>query len=160
MRKVLSAFVVVSAGIYIFILYYMLFAGSGREMVVVSESMLDNFNYWNSVNLVPFKTIMEYIEALVDGSIRGHAIRNLLGNLFLLFPMGFYVPFFVKKMRKIGRYCMMIAIMVMVIEIVQIATKSGSLDIDDFILNFTGGLVGFIVFIRTPIRSLFNFRAW
>ena len=160
MKKVFSAFFIASGGIYFFALYYLLFAGSGREMVVVSKSMLDNYNYWNSINLVPFKTIMEYITAMADGNMRGHAIRNLLGNLCLFFPIGFYLPFFVKNTRKIGIYCIIMATAIIVIEIIQLATMSGSLDIDDFILNFAGSLIGLIVFTHTPVRGLLKLRAW
>jgi glycopeptide antibiotics resistance protein len=49
---------------------------------------------------------------------------------------------------------------IIIIEIVQISTKSGSLDIDDFILNFVGALIGFIIFTRSPIRVLLKLRAW
>jgi len=154
MKRVFSGFIIASACIYIFALYYLLFAGPGRAMVILTEGMLDNFNYWNSVNLIPFKTIKGYITAIAEGSISGHAIRNLCGNLFLLFPVGFYLPFFAQKMRRIGIYCIVAAAVIIVIEMVQLATKSGSMDIDDFILNFTGALMGFIVFTRTPIRAL------
>ena len=160
MKKVFTGFAIVSALVYVFALYYMLFRLIGREMVVVSEDMLNNYNYWNSVNLIPFKTIAEYITAVVDGSIRGHAIRNLTGNLFLFFPAGFYLPFFVKRMSKIRGYGIFMAAAIIVIEIVQLATKTGSLDIDDFILNFVGALIGFAVFKHTSFRALFRLRAW
>jgi hypothetical protein len=68
MKKTFSGFIIVSAGIYIFLLYFMLFVGFGRGMVIMSEGMLDNFNYMNSVNLIPFKTITQYISAIADGS--------------------------------------------------------------------------------------------
>ena len=102
----------------------------------------------------------EYITAVADGSIRGHAIRNLLGNLLLFFPMRFYIPFFLKKTGKIGIYSIIMATVIIVVEIIQLATQSGSLDIDDFILNFVGTLIGFIIFTRTPIHSLLKLRAW
>lgn len=160
MKKLFSGFAIVSVAIYIFALYYILFRLVGREMVVVSEQMMENYNYWNSVNLVPFKTIGEYVAAAIDGSIRGHAIRNLFGNLFLFFPVGFYLPFFVKKVNKLKIYSIIMALSIIAIEIVQLATKSGSLDIDDFILNFIGALIGFLVFVKTPIRFVFKLRAW
>jgi len=138
----------------------MLFHLAGREMVIMSEQMLDNYNYWNSVNLIPFKTIGEYIKAVIDGGIRGHAIRNLFGNLLLLFPAGLYLPFFVQKTRRIGLYSLVVTASIIAIEIVQLATKSGSLDIDDLILNFAGALIGLVVFTRTPLRRLLKLRAW
>ena len=160
MKKAFSGFIIASAGIYIFVLYYILFRSAGRGMVIMSEHMLDNYNYWNSMNLIPFRTIAEYIAAVTVGSIRGHAIRNLFGNLFLFFPAGFYLPFFMQRMRKIKTFNLVMAAVIIVIEIVQLATKSGSLDVDDFILNFAGTLIGFIIFTRTPMRSLFKLRAW
>lgn len=160
MKKTFTIVTITTAALYGFILYYMLFHLPGREMVIVSEDMLDNYNYWNSVNLIPFKTIAEYISAAIDGSIRGHAVWNLIGNLFLFFPAGFYLPFFVRKASKFKIYSIVMAAMIIVIEIVQLATKSGSLDVDDFILNFAGALIGLLVFTRTPIRGVFKFRAW
>ena len=67
MKKVLSGLIIASAGIYVLVLYYMLFTGPGRSMVIMSEHMLYNFNYWNSINLIPFKTITEYILIIADG---------------------------------------------------------------------------------------------
>ena len=160
MKKVFSVVSIVSAGIYVFALYYILFGVSSREMVVVSESMLENYNYWNSVNLIPFKTITGYVAAMVEGGMRGRAIMNLFGNLFLFVPMGFYLPFFAKNTRKIEVYCMIMAAVIIGIEILQLVTMSGSLDIDDFILNFAGALMGLVIFACTPIRKLFKLRAW
>ena len=159
MKKVFNGFIIVSAIIYFFVLYYMLFRLAGREMVIVSEHMLDNYNYWNSVNLIPFRTIFEYVAAAIDGSATGHAMRNLLGNLFLFFPAGFYIPFFVKKADRIRTFGIIMAAVIIAIEVVQLATKTGSLDVDDFILNFTGALIGFIIFIHTRIRGILCLRA-
>jgi glycopeptide antibiotics resistance protein len=159
-RKVFTAVAIATAALYGFVLYYMLFHLPGREMVMMPEDMLDNYNYWSSVNLIPFKTIAEYISAVIDGSMRGHAIRNLLGNLFLFFPAGFYLPFFVRKAGTFKIYSIVMAALIIVIEIMQLATKSGSLDVDDFILNFAGALIGLLVFTRTPIYRFFKLRAW
>jgi len=154
MKKVFTGFVVVSAAVYVFVLYYMLFLLAGRQMVIMSDHMLDNYNYWNSVNLIPFNTIAQYVKAVVDGRMRGHALLNLFGNMFLFFPAGFYLPFFVKKASKIKIYGIIMAVAIIAIEIIQLATMTGSLDIDDFILNFAGALIGFVVFKRTPLRRL------
>jgi glycopeptide antibiotics resistance protein len=156
MKKAFTGFVIVSAVIYILVLYYMLFQGFGRgiEMVMMSENM--RYNYLNSINFIPFKTIFEYITAIADGSIRGHAIRNLFGNLFLLFPFGFYLPFFSRKASKIKIYIIVIAVFIVIIEIAQVLTMTGSMDIDDFILNFIGAMAGFIVFTRTHLHAIIS----
>jgi glycopeptide antibiotics resistance protein len=138
----------------------MLFRLASREMVIMSEHMLDNYNYWNSINLTPFKTIIQYVAAVADGNIRGHAIRNLGGNLFLLFPFGFYLPFFVRKLTGLKAYAIIVVAFIIIIEAAQLVTMSGSMDIDDFLLNFTGAIIGFLICKHTPIRSLFKLRAY
>ena len=85
--------------------------------------------------------------------MRGVAFRNLAGNLFLLTPLGFYLPFFSEKMKKAMLYVLTVATSIVVIEVVQLATMSGSLDIDDFILNFTGAVLGFIICNGFVIRK-------
>ena len=156
MKKVFIGFVIASAVIYIFFLYYMLFRLVGRQMVIMSDHMLDNYNYWNSVNLIPFRTITQYGAAAVGGSMRGQALRNLFGNMVLFFPAGFYLPFFVKKVIKIKIFSIAMAVVIIAVEIIQLATMTGSLDIDDFILNFAGAFIGFTIFTRTPLHRLFN----
>ncbi len=160
MKKTFSIIVVVCALAYVFVAYYLLFRLSGREMVVMSADMLDNYNYGNAINLVPFKTIAQYVTAVFDGSIRGHALLNLVGNVLLFLPAGFFLPFFLKAARKLKWYSVIMASTIIVIEVVQLFTMSGSLDIDDFILNFAGVLIGFVIFTRTPARSLMERRAW
>lgn len=159
-KKIFTGFAIMSAIVYAFVLYYVLFRLVGREMVDMSGGMLRNYNFQDSVNLIPFQTIGEYLRAAVGGSMRGHAIRNLAGNLFLLFPLGFYLPFFAQKTKKLWIYSSIVAIGILIIEVVQLLTMRGSLDIDDFILNFAGALIGFTLFTHTPIRSIFKLRAW
>jgi len=44
MKKAFSGFAIASASIYIFVLYSLLFRLGDREMVIVSEQMLENYN--------------------------------------------------------------------------------------------------------------------
>jgi glycopeptide antibiotics resistance protein len=159
-RIIFTGLAIVSAILYVYALYYLLFRLAGREMVIMSVDMLNDYNYRNAINLIPFKTTAEYIAAIIDGNIRGHAIRNLAGNLFLLFPLGFYLPFFARKTTSAKMYTAIVAIFIVIIEVMQLVTRSGILDIDDFILNFAGALIGFFIFTRNPIRSVFKLRAW
>ncbi|MDR2895193.1 MAG: VanZ family protein [Propionibacteriaceae bacterium] len=158
MKKAFSAVVVVGSIIYAGLLYYMLFRLPGRGMVVASESMLEHYNYWNSVNVVPFRTITQDLAAATETATRGHAIRNLAGNLFLLVPLGFILPFFWRQMRRITPYCLVVTVFIVAVEVAQLIGRSGSLDVDDFILNFTGALLGFLCFTRTPLRQWLDLR--
>lgn len=159
-KKAFTAASVGTAVLYGLALYWMLFRMPSRGMVLMAENMLDNYNYWNSVNLIPFRTIADYLSAAMDASARGHAIRNLVGNLLLLFPLGFYLPFFLRKMNKLWLYCAATAAGIIAIEVAQLLTLTGSLDIDDFILNFAGAALGFVVFHYTPARKLLGLCAW
>jgi len=107
---------------------------------------------------MPFRTIAEYIAAYAAGRARGVAFNNLAGNFFLLAPLGFYLPFFFAKMKKAMPYMLTVAASIAAIELVQLATMSGSLDIDDFILNFAGAAIGFVICKYSPIRHLFKLR--
>jgi len=90
-------------------------------------------------NLIPFKTILYYIQGnngLLIGSI------NILGNIIALVPLGFLLPFIFKKLK--WKYCLMIALATgLAIEITQVILKVGIFDIDDVILNGLGVIIGF-----------------
>jgi len=45
MKKAVTAVTIVTAVMYSFVLYYMLFRLVGRQMVITSEHMLENYNY-------------------------------------------------------------------------------------------------------------------
>jgi len=155
-KKIFTGLVIVSAVFYAYCLFRILFRGFYGVGMMLSEDLIIRQGY----NLIPFKTIAEYITTYVDGSMRGVALRNLAGNFFLLAPLGFYLPFFFVKMKKAMPYILTVAMSIVIIEVVQLATMSGSLDIDDFILNFTGATIGFFVCKCPPICRLFKLRAF
>lgn len=155
-KKIFTALVIASACVYLLVLYVLLFAGLGRANVLMAPGMRLRYSY----NLIPLKTIIEYVGMIASGTARGSAIRNLVGNVLLLMPLGFYLPFFVPKAARLKTYAPVAAILIIFIEVVQLVTKTGSLDVDDFILNFAGALIGFLLCMHTPLRGLFNWRAW
>ena len=63
-------------------------------------------------------------------------------------------------MGKLKIYSIVMAALIIAVELVQVLTMTGSLDVDDFMLNSVGALIGYLVFTRTPARSLFKLRAW
>lgn len=151
-KKIATGLAIITAILYVALIYRMLFVGFGRENVLLSEDMQLQYSY----NLVPFKTIGEYANILG----RGHASMNLLGNVLLLFPMGFYLPFFAEKMRKAKVFLPVVALLIIAIEGAQLLTFTGSFDVDDFLLNFLGAWLGYLVFVHTPIRAVFKLRAY
>ncbi len=98
----------------------------------------------NSSNFVPFKTISTYIQAIFDGSMNiSIPIKNIVGNLFMFLPMGIFLPFFIVKINKVSIFTISMIILLFFIEAIQLVTRRGSFDIDDFILNMLGALIGF-----------------
>lgn len=85
-----------------------------------------------------------YLQALSDGRMNMDIpIKNLLGNFVLFMPMGVYLPFFIRKTNSIILFTVSTTAMLITIEIIQVITRRGSFDIDDYILNMLGALIGY-----------------
>ena len=94
------------------------------------------------INLVPFRTIAEFVQSLNAGS-RTHAVINLLGNVLMFVPLGWFIPRTFEKYASFLR-CMALALAVLTgVELVQLVTMLGSLDVDDVILNLLGTAIGY-----------------
>ena len=140
--RLLRILLVVSFACYSLVLAYLLFVMHGGYW---ADLTLWEYIRYNT-NLVPFKSIILYIRALSDHSMNMDTpVRNLLGNLLMLLPMGLYLPGFFKRLRKLGAFCICMAALIFVIEATELLLRRGSFDIDDFILNMAGALIGFAV---------------
>ncbi len=93
-------------------------------------------------NFVPFKTILSYLLGEKGWIIVG---INLVGNIVLLIPVGFLVPFIYRKMTWQKSLILAVAIP-LVIEGLQVVLRLGIFDIDDVILNGLGIMIGYWVF--------------
>ena len=94
-------------------------------------------------NLVPFKTIMLYIKAIKHTNLH-LMIINVLGNILLFLPLGFYLKAFIKNIN----YTLLTIISIPItIEILQYLLKTGVADIDDIILNIIGEIIGFFILL-------------
>ncbi|MES2930757.1 MAG: VanZ family protein [Patescibacteria group bacterium] len=94
-------------------------------------------------NFVPFKTIGPYLLGYKGWIIAG---INLVGNIALLVPIGFLVPFIYRNMTRKKSLALAVAAG-LVIEIMQTVLHVGIFDIDDVILNALGVMIGFWVFV-------------
>ncbi len=99
-------------------------------------------------NLIPFKTISLYIKWILDENRNNNTVPivNLSGNLILLFPLGFILPDLFSKLKNFFFYILACTGLLAIIEFVQLLTRRGSFDIDDFILNMLGAVIGFVLF--------------
>jgi glycopeptide antibiotics resistance protein len=92
-------------------------------------------------NLIPFSTISFYLSGKVKMII---AVYNLAANIGLFVPFGIYLMFSMKK--SILTHVFVPLICIMVVEIAQLLSHRGSLDIDDLILNFLGITIGYLMY--------------
>jgi glycopeptide antibiotics resistance protein len=94
-------------------------------------------------NLLPFKTILPYL--LGDKGLMIAAI-NLVGNIVLLVPIGFLLPFVYRNMT--WKKSLILAVAAgFAIEGMQVVLRVGIFDIDDVILNGLGVMIGYWAFM-------------
>lgn len=96
-------------------------------------------------NLVPFSTITAYVRALIGHKMNLNIpIINLLGNTVLYMPFAYLLQSITGKR---GKQLLPLTLSVIVlVEILQVVTRSGSFDIDDIILNLFGVILIFYAF--------------
>jgi len=142
MNKLIKIGLVISFTFYVFILTILLFFGGRSNGWMADLTFLEYMKY--SSNFVPFKTISTYINAIFSGNMNlDIPLKNLFGNLLMFLPMGIYLPYFIKRLKRISSFSVTFMIILLVIEITQSISRRGSFDIDDFILNTIGALIGF-----------------
>ena len=103
-----------------------------------------------SINLIPFKSIGEYLFS-GDNEIRRFSYSNIAGNLLAFVPLGVYIY------TLSGRLRVSVLTVVSVsfgAELIQGIFGLGAADIDDLILNSLGGLIG--IFACMLLRRLLN----
>lgn len=99
-----------------------------------------------NANFVPFKTIVFYLQAFIEGSInKSIVIRNLGGNLLLFVPCGFLLPCVFNLFKRFRNITIGIILSITFIEVFQLVAGLGSFDIDDIILNVIGALCGWLI---------------
>ena len=155
MKKIFRVVVFVSLVVYVIALLYLLFLRYKINFGLEATSFAERIKY--ATNFVPFRTISTYITRLSEGSINvSIGVQNLLGNFLLFFPFGFYLPFLFKKLSRLSIYAMWVAVIILAVEVTQFIIQMGSLDVDDFILNFSGAILGWLIFTKTPLKKLLN----
>lgn len=123
--------------VYFAVLFYFLFFSEEMGRTYSERA----YHY----NLVPFKEIMRFIryrKALGTYAV----VLNLAGNIIAFMPFGTFLPIYYERCRKMWYTVLYSFELSLVVEILQLVFKVGSLDVDDLILNTIGGLFGFLVY--------------
>ena len=106
---------------------------------------------WATNNFIPFKEILRY-------NITSHLFfKNVLGNMILFLPFGFYTSYYL-KVDKIKIPFLLTFIASISIEVVQMCIGR-VFDVDDIILNVIGGVLGYYIYsiLRIIIERLPRF---
>lgn len=93
---------------------------------------------WSTSNFIPFKEMLRY-------EIGSRLfIKNVVGNLLLFMPYGFFVTFYLKFKKAYPVFILSLLVSL------TIETTQGLIgrvfDIDDIILNVVGGTLGFYIY--------------
>ena len=91
-----------------------------------------------SNNFIPFKEIMRYSFTSIL------FYKNVLGNVLLFIPFGYFVNYILKN-RKIIIATFITLVTSLSIEIIQM-NIGRSFDIDDIMLNLVGGILGCLIY--------------
>lgn len=93
---------------------------------------------WSTSNFMPFKEIFRY-------SFGSRLfIKNVVGNMIMFMPYGFFITYFVKT-KKVYIIMLLSLILSVTIETTQLIIGR-VFDIDDIMLNLVGAVIGFLIF--------------
>lgn len=103
-----------------------------------------------NMNLIPFQTIGNYWKVVTRWEFTPlfrHCVINLGGNIFLFIPIGYFLPRLWPCLRNFFSFLLTCTIAITLVELLQLVTLLGSLDIDDLILNLFGMVVGYLIYM-------------
>lgn len=135
--------------IYVLFLIFIFFI-KGRGGVLSGASFKEYVSMM--CNFIPFKTIGDYIIALKEQRMNLIIpLGNLGGNFIIFMPFAYIIHSFTKIKE---RYFLLITfIIILIIEIIQLFTRSGSFDIDDLILNMLGAGFAYLICMKMQAKK-------
>ena len=126
-----------------------------------SNYLLDSFNiydrFMSSANLIPFRTIRNFIIAVSNGNLSLYVfIYNIFGNLLAFMPLALFLPKLIPFVNKWYKYFLIVSSFIIFIEGMRFVLDVGSLDIDDYILNIVGSMICYFIINIKKLNKLFN----
>ena len=126
-----------------------------------SNYLLDSFNiydrFMSSANLIPFRTIRNFIIAVSNGNLSLYVfIYNIFGNLLAFMPLALFLPKLIPFVNKWYKYFLIVSSFIIFIEGMQFVLDVGSLDIDDYILNIVGSMICYFIINIKKLNKLIN----
>ncbi|MBB6691349.1 VanZ family protein [Cohnella xylanilytica] len=108
------------------------------KTIPLTSLFADRFFDLRSINLVPLRTIIGYLQEPVDIE---KALVNIGGNIGIFVPLGLFV-FYIGGPKSFGRQISFLFLTTLFLEVAQYALALGSSDVDDILLNAAGGAIG------------------
>ncbi|MBR6690536.1 MAG: VanZ family protein [Bacilli bacterium] len=137
----------------------------GRQGLIIIDWDKDLLNQYleSSFNIIPFNTIKLFTQGYMNGIVNYKNFSvNIIGNLLAFMPYGIFLPLIFKSTNKYYRFLITMILIVVIIELLQFVTMSGSCDIDDLILNVLGATIIYwvsrIKLINLLIKKVFLFE--
>lgn len=142
--------------IYCLLLITILFLNNEYRMGGFQNISTFSKEHFETSNIIPFATIIGYISGMISNDINtGIVIINLVTNLLLFAPMGFFIPMlFQDKIKNTKQFLIIIIILTFLVEIIQFITYRGSTDIDDIILNTIGASIVYMLMKTKAVKKL------
>ena len=128
-------------GAYCALMIWLLF---GRERFAAP------MGYWQQLaenfNPRPFETIDRFVGFLIydySAGLKRHAVINLVGNVIMFVPLGFFTAALWKAFRPLWRCLLLGSGIIVCVELMQLFALVGSCDFDDLMLNVVGIGLGY-----------------
>lgn len=144
--------------IYLVAIFTLLFlAGTFRVHYSNGMDPFSKVHFENAANLVPFESVKLYFDHI--SSMPGSFMINIVGNLVIFAPMGFFVTLlFNDKIKNVAVMTLFMILLVSIVEFLQFVFFVGSADIDDVILNTIGAVVIYLImkipFVKNAVNKL------
>lgn len=124
---------------------YLMFI-SWRMFFYAFGSYYRSYSVLPEYNLIPFKTIASLIINYRYYEFEVW-VYNLFGNLVAFIPLGILLPVVLNIKRKLAATLVFSLVFLIAAETAQLVFSVGVFDVDDIILNMTGVLSGFMVYM-------------
>ena len=94
-------------------------------------------------NFIPFRTIRLMLAGNITTEFK---VENIAGNVAGFIPLSILLLLLYPSLRKSWEIAITMFLISLAFESVQLFTGLGTFDVDDLILNLTGGIIGFIAY--------------
>ncbi|KAF0226878.1 MAG: VanZ family [Erysipelotrichaceae bacterium] len=134
-------------GYVVILVYGMVIFNRNLDFSWIVTGGIDRLNAMmaDTTNLTLFATINRYLGVLDRPSGFGLFLYNVIGNMLILIPFGYFFPMVNKSVKKWWIFLLVALVFILCIEAMQYVSMSGSLDVDDVLLNLMGAMIGYLL---------------